>query len=66
MLATILETNDAGYLREESVVLAATDVGAGLERCATLSHDDAAAVNHLAAEDLDAESLRIGVATILR
>ena len=59
MLATILEADDARYLREEGIVLAAADVQAGLERCAALADDDAAAQNCLAAKHLDAEPLRV-------
>jgi hypothetical protein len=55
VLATILEANDAVHLGEEGVILAATDVGAGLERCATLTNDNAAAEDSLAAEYLDSE-----------
>ena len=57
MLATVLEANLAVDLREEGVVRATADVGAGLERCAALTDDDAAAEDRLATEDLDAEPL---------
>ena len=59
MLALILKAHDAVDLGEQSVVLAATDVGSGLERCAALPHDDAATKNRLTAEDLDSEPLRV-------
>ena len=54
LLATVLEANYTGDLGEESIVLAATDVQAGLERCAALTDDDAATKDCLAAEYLDA------------
>ena len=59
VLATILETNHAADLGEEGVVLAAADVRAGLQRCATLTNDDAATEDSLAAEYLNAKSLRV-------
>jgi hypothetical protein len=57
LLSAIAEANYAGDLSEQGVVFAATDVFAGLERCATLANDDAAAEDCLAAEYLDAEPL---------
>lgn len=59
VLATILETNNARNLREKGIVLAATDVQAGLQRCAPLANDDAAAEDCLAAKYLNAEPLRV-------
>jgi len=59
MLATILETNHAIDLGEEGIVLATADVGAGLERCTTLTNDDAAAEDGLATEYLDSEPLGV-------
>ena len=44
---------------EEGIVRAATDVLAGLERCAALANEDGAAGDELAAETLDAEPLCI-------
>jgi hypothetical protein len=57
MLSTILETDDAIDLGEESIVLAPADVRAGLKRCATLTDDDAAAEDGLSAENFDSEPL---------
>ena len=59
MLATVLEADDARDLREEGVILAAADVQAGLERCAALTDDDAAAKDRLAAEYLYAKPLGV-------
>ena len=59
VLATILEANHAADLGEEGVVLAAADVCAGLQRCAALTDDDAATEDSLAAEYLNAKSLRV-------
>src|ERR1700722_3161324 len=59
VLATILEANHAADLGEEGVVLAPADVCAGLQRCATLTDDDAATEDSLAAEYLNAESLGV-------
>jgi hypothetical protein len=57
VLATILEAYYAADLGEEGVVLAATDVCAGLERGSTLTDDDAATEDRLTAEYLDSEPL---------
>src|SRR6516162_7261121 len=62
--STIFELHHASDLGEESVVLAPTDVGARLQFGAALAHDDAAAGYQLAAEDLDAEPLRVGIAPV--
>ena len=43
--------------REERVVAATADVGAGVEVRATLTDDDLAGVDELTAEALDAETL---------
>ena len=55
----ILKANDPSTLANKIVVLASTDVRAGLERCAALPHDDATTKNRLTAEDLDSEPLRV-------
>lgn len=57
VLATILEADHAGDLREEGVILPAADVQTGLQWCATLTNDDAAAQDRLAAKHLYAEPL---------
>jgi hypothetical protein len=59
VLAAVLELNDSADLGEEGVVLAAAYVGTGLERCATLAHDDAAAEDGLAAEFLYSQPLSV-------
>src|SRR6266702_7574016 len=59
VLALVLEADDAVYLGEEGVILAAADVGAGLERGAALTDDDTSAEDGLSAEYLDAEPLGV-------
>ena len=59
VLALVLEADDAVDFGEEGVVLAAAYVGAGLERGAALTDDDATAEDGLAAEYLDAEPLGV-------
>src|SRR6516164_3138491 len=50
--------------REQGVVLAAADTGAGVEVGAALAHDDLARVDLLTAEPLDAQPLRGGVPAV--
>src|SRR5262249_5604345 len=52
--------------REDRVVAAHRRAGARAELRATLAHDDLAGLDVLAAEDLDAEVLRVGIAAVLR
>ncbi len=56
----------AGLEGEKCVVAAAADVDAGMEVRAALPDDDLAGLDDLAAEALDAEALRVGVATVAR
>ena len=58
------ELDRAGDEREQRVVAAAADVVTGVEVGAALADDDLAGVDDLAAEALDAEALRVGVATV--
>jgi len=58
------ELDGAGRRGEQCVVTATTDVDAGVEVGATLADDDLARLDDLAAEALDAEPLRVGVATV--
>ena len=51
-------------LREQRVVLAATDVLAGMELRAALAHDDVASLHVLAGELLHAQSLCVGIAAV--
>src|SRR5688572_21489947 len=62
--APVLELHDAADLGEQGVVLAAPDVAAGEEAGAALAHDDRAALDGLAAERLDPEALRLGIAAV--
>src|SRR5215471_5734030 len=61
----VVKLDHAGNFGEQRVVLAPTHVVAGLESSAALPHDDRATGNQLAAEHLDAEALRIGIAPVL-
>src|SRR5580704_17606953 len=49
---------------EQGVVLAAADVEAGMIAGAALPHDDTAGAHALAAVNLDAQSLAVGLATV--
>ena len=59
VLALVLEADDAVDFGEEGVIFAAAYVGAGLERGAALTDDDASAEDGLTAEYLDAEPLGV-------
>src|SRR6476469_3935848 len=61
---TVLELDDAVDLGEERVVLAQTDVLAGVELRAALADDDRAPRDRLAAERLHAQVLGVGVAAV--
>src|SRR5690606_2487173 len=50
--------------REQRVVAAEADARTRMELGAALAHDDVARLNGLAAEDLDAEVLGVGVAAV--
>src|SRR3989442_1488625 len=56
-------TRDA---RIERVVAADADVGAGMHARAALAHEDLSGVDALAAVDLHAETLRLGIAPVAR
>ncbi len=58
------ELDRTGSQGEQRVVAATADVGAGVEVGAALAKDDLARLDDLAAEALDAEVLRVGVATV--
>ena len=62
--STLGELDGAFAQSEQRVVLAATDVLAGMEVGATLANDDVAGDDMLAAIALHAEALRAGVTTI--
>ncbi|KAG1271921.1 hypothetical protein G6F65_012074 [Rhizopus arrhizus] len=51
---------------EQGVVTAQAHAGTRVELGAALTHDDVAGFDGLAAEDLDAQVLRVGVATVAR
>ena len=56
---SILQQKAAEIREAIAATRGAADVGAGLQRSSTLPDDDAAAQDYLAAEHLDAESLRV-------
>ena len=58
------ELNVTGGGGEQGVVVAAADVAAGVEVGAALADEDFAGLDQLAAEALDAEALRVGVAAV--
>jgi len=60
----VLVLHDSGYLREQSVVPADADVDARLELRTALPDEDGSARYQLSAEPLDAEPLRVTVATV--
>src|SRR2546422_3259934 len=64
VVAPSLEAHVSVGLGEEGVVDSDTDVEARLEARATLAHQDAPRRDELAAKSLDAEHLRVGVATV--
>jgi len=63
-IAFVDELDHAGDLGEKSIVLAPANVGARLNRCATLPHNDGATMHKLSAKCLYAEALRIGVTAV--
>src|SRR5688572_3445101 len=63
--ALLLELDPPILQREQRVVGADADVVARAVRCAALAHQDIAREHLLAAELLDAESLRLGLAPVL-
>ena len=65
-LAAAVELHDALTQREERVVAAESDARAWAEPRPALAHEDHPGLHLLAGEDLDAEPLALGVATVLR
>ena len=60
----VQEFDAAADFGEEGVVLAAADVEAGFDPRAALAHDDGAARDDLSAKSLEAQPLRVGVASV--
>ena len=58
------EFHGAGGKCEQRVVLAAADVGARVKVRSTLADDDLACADNLTAETLDAQTLRVAVASV--
>ena len=64
VLALVLEADLAVHEREDRVVLAHADIDARVEAGAALADDDGTGGAELAAEDLGAETLGMGVAAV--
>ena len=64
VLRALRELDLAVAQGEQGVVLAATDVLARMDVRAALANDDVARVHLLAAEQLHAETLRVGIAAV--
>src|ERR1700687_2229344 len=64
LAATVLELHHPSLLGEQGVVLATPAVLAGEEARAALAHQDRAAAHLLAAEALDSQILRVGIAAV--
>jgi hypothetical protein len=60
----VLESDEAGRLGEEGVVLAQPDVQARSKSQAALTHEDRSARHEIAVEPLHAQSLRLAVAAV--
>ena len=58
------EFNGAGRKCEQRVVFAAADIGARVEVRSALADDDLAGADNLTAETLDAQTLRVAVASV--
>ncbi len=66
-LAPLTENSTLPSTRaNRGVVTAQANAGARVELGAALTHDDVAGFDGLVAEDLDAQVLRVGVATVAR
>jgi hypothetical protein len=63
--AAVDEVHPTGNLGVEGVIFAPANIQAGLQLGATLAHDDGTTRDHLASKDFYAQSLSIGIATIL-
>ena len=66
ILTQTLETNNALYLGEQGVVLAAANVQTRMDLRAALTDKDVASRYGLAVRALDAQALGLGVTTVLR
>src|SRR5579871_5179097 len=64
--AVIRETDHAGDLRKQRVVLAEADVEARLVASPALPHENRSARHEVAVEPLHAEALRVAVAAVSR
>jgi len=64
--AAVAELDYARNLGEQCIVLTQADVGAGLDACAALAHDNGPAGYELAAEHFHAQALGIGIAAVFR
>lgn len=64
--AAVTKFNRARDSSKQSIVLAQPDILARLVACSTLPDDDGATRHNLAGENLDAQSLGIRIAAVLR
>src|SRR5687768_7261816 len=64
VLAVIFEADRAVHLGKQRVILAESDVEAGLEAATLLPHEDRTAGDDVAVVTLHAEALRIAVASV--
>ena len=64
--AAISEFHHARHFGKQRVIFAPAYVRTGFDLRTALPHDDGTARNQLAAEDLDAKPLRIGIAPVFR
>lgn len=62
--APAFEFHDTGHPREQRVISAKIDIEPGEKLCAALANDDAAGFDRFAAVSLDAQVLRIAIATV--
>lgn len=63
-LETLGVLHRAGNHREQRVILATTDVLAGMEVRAALANEDLARVDNLTGKTLAAKTLRVGIAAV--
>jgi hypothetical protein len=62
--AAITKLDDAGDFGKQGMVAAQAYIFARLEGCAALTNNDGTAGHYLAAEHLDTEPLRVGIAPV--
>ena len=65
ILALALELDDTVNQSEQSVILANTNIGAGMDVSTSLTNQDVTGQNELTVCTLDAQALSLGVTTVL-